>query len=140
MNDSVRWLRLYLGLAGAMVFLNVLIVPQAKAAENTPGYALILTLVFATLSVFCGLLMFLAAWLVDRLVRLNPNFVKGVILFRWLLSIFEYGPRAVAGDFLGLSLLLLWTGLSFFMTRMTGRLAEAVKAGAENEVAEKKTP
>ena len=128
MNDSLRWLRLYLGLAGAMVFLNVLIVPQAKAASDAPAYALVLSLVFATLSVFCGLLMFLAAWLAPRLVRLNPKFIQGVILFRWLLALFENGPVAMHGDFFRISLLVLWTGLSFFMSRMTGRLAAAAKA------------
>ena len=137
MNDSLRWLRLYLGLAGALVFLNVLIVPQLKGMEDAPGYVLIVSLVFATLSVFCGFLMFLGAWLAPRLVRLNPRFLQGVILFRWLLAVFENLPvahnLATKGYYLSLSLLILWTGISFFMTRMIRRLADEVAAGKRDD-------
>lgn len=130
MNDSVRWLRLYLGLAGAMAFLNIMMVAQAKGAQDVPAYVLPLTLAFATLSVFCGVLMFFAAWRCEQLVAKAPGFIRAVLVLRFLIVAVEQLPPALSGNYLNVSLLLFWTGITFFMLKMTGRLAEAAKPAA----------
>ena len=79
MQSSSRWLRIYLGVAGATALLNVASVAGLRGVENPPAYAVALTLAFATFSVFCGLLMLLACWRAPRLLQTAPGFVRGVI-------------------------------------------------------------
>lgn len=129
MKESPLWLRLYLGITGALAFLNIGVMAQVKGMKDAPSYALPLSFAFATLSVFCGFLLFFGAWRAERLLRTNPGFIKGVLVFRYVLLLLERAPFAVAGDFLSISLILLWTGMTFFMVKTTARLAEAAKQG-----------
>lgn len=129
MKDSPRWLRTYLGITGALAFMSLTIVGQIKGNPDLSRTAIIFTLVFATLSVFNGLILFFAAWQTPRLLAKGPKFIRFAILMRFALILVERAPFALAGDFLSISLILVWSGMSFYMVKVTDRLAAQAKAG-----------
>lgn len=123
MNDSPLWLRLYLGITGALALMNIGVVGQLRGGAPVSTLALVLTFAFATLSVFNAMMLFFAAWQAPRLLAKGPKFIRFAILFRFVLLLIERAGPAAQGDFLSISLILVWSGMSFYMVKVTDRLA-----------------
>jgi hypothetical protein len=88
------------------------------------------TLLFVTLSVVSGVLLAISSWQAPRLIGTAPKFIKFAILLRYALLLVERAPFAISGDYLSISLLLLWTGVSFYMVKTVDRHAAAAKSDA----------
>lgn len=132
MKESLTPLRIFLALVGALALLNIGIIFQLRGAEgHEPSQARVMfTLLFVALSVVSGVLLAIASWQAPRLIATAPKFIKFAILFRYALLLVERAPFAFAGDFLSISLLLLWTGVSFYMVKTVDRLHAGAKSDA----------
>ena len=129
MKDSPLWLRLYLGITGVLALMNITVVGNLQGDTPVSRTGLVLTFAFATLSVFNALMLFFAAWQAPRLLAKGPKFIRFAIFFRFVLLVVERIGPAAHGDYMSISLILVWSGMSFYMAKVTDRLAEQAKAG-----------
>lgn len=128
--------RIFLAVAGATSLLNTSVILELQKAENRPsGTLLLVTLLFATLSFINGLLMIFAAWQLPRLLGNARGFVKFTLLMRYALILIQYGPPAInygmpegsPFPFLPISLIILWSGVTFYLLNMIDALAADAK-------------
>lgn len=132
MKESLTPLRVFLAVIAVLALLNIGIVFQLKGAEGQEPSStrVMFTLLFVTLSVVSGVLLAIASWQAPRLIATAPKFIKAAILLRYALLLVERTPFALSGDFLSISLLLLWTGVSFYMVKAVDRHHAAAKSEA----------
>src|SRR5689334_9305774 len=125
MKASLTPLRIILALIGALALVNIgTALHQLRVQQPAPSTpAVVLTLLFATLSLTDGLMLLFSAWQLERLLAKARTFLRFAILFRFALLLVERAPIALAGDYLSISLILLWSGVTFHLIKTVDRLS-----------------
>jgi hypothetical protein len=130
MKESLTPLRINLAIIGILAAPNIVIIILQLRQQETPVGKIIFSLAIAALSALSAMILFFSAWQTPRLISTAPKFLKFAIFFRYTLLLLERIPPAFGGDFLSISLLLFWTGVSFYMVKTVDRHAAAAKSDA----------
>jgi hypothetical protein len=133
MKESPTTLRTYLALTGALALLSAagIVVQLRHEGDKVGSGTVIFSLVLAALSALNGVTLLFSSWQTTRLIGTAPKFLRFAMLFRYALLLVERAPFAISGDYLSISMLLLWTGVTFYMVKTVDRLAAGAKPDAQ---------